>query len=132
MSEAELKLEIAIVFYKREKISAGKASEWLGMNLIEFCRELGKRELTINYDVQDFQADVETLRSLGRLLRLSVILHRLRIWQALENSIYFTNSIAPSPFLKLSTMKWLGLAGVYREHWKSKPFPGLWLNQSLT
>jgi hypothetical protein len=29
MSEAELKLEIAIVLYKREKISAGKACEWL-------------------------------------------------------------------------------------------------------
>ena len=36
-------------------------------NLIEFRRELGKRGLTINYDVEDFQADVETLRSLGRL-----------------------------------------------------------------
>jgi predicted HTH domain antitoxin len=67
MSEADLKLEIAIVLYKREKISAGKACEWLGMNLIEFRQELGKQGLTINYDVEDFQADVETLRSLGRL-----------------------------------------------------------------
>ena len=67
MSETELKLEIAIVLYKREKISAGKASEWLGINLIEFRRELGKRGITINYDVEDFQADVETLRSLGQL-----------------------------------------------------------------
>lgn len=67
MSEAELKLEIAIMLYKQEKISSGKAGEWLGMNIIEFRRELGKRELTINYDVEDFQADLETLRSLGRL-----------------------------------------------------------------
>ena len=67
MSEAELKLEIAIVLYKREKISAGKASEWLGMNLIEFRQELGKQGITINYDVDDLQADVEILRSLGRL-----------------------------------------------------------------
>ncbi len=67
MSETDLKLEVAIVLYKREKISAGKACEWLGMNLIEFRRELGKRGVTINYDVEDFQADIETLRSLGRL-----------------------------------------------------------------
>lgn len=67
MSEAEIKLEIAIVLYKREKLSAGKASEWLGINLVEFRRELGKRGLTINYGVEDIQADVETLRSLGRL-----------------------------------------------------------------
>jgi predicted HTH domain antitoxin len=67
MSEAELKLEVAIVLYKREKISAGKAAEWLGINLIEFRRELGKRGLSINYDVEDLQADIETLRALGRL-----------------------------------------------------------------
>ncbi len=67
MSEADLKLEVAVLLYKREKISAGKACEWLGLNLVEFRRELGNRELTINYDVEDFQADVETLRSLGRL-----------------------------------------------------------------
>lgn len=67
MSEADLKVEVAIILYKREKISAGKACEWLGLNLIEFRRELGNRGLTINYDVEDFQADLETLRSLGRL-----------------------------------------------------------------
>jgi predicted HTH domain antitoxin len=52
MSEADLKLEIEIVLYKREKISAGKVCEWLGLNLIEFHRELGKRELAINYAVE--------------------------------------------------------------------------------
>jgi predicted HTH domain antitoxin len=67
MSETDLKLEVAIVLYKREKISAGKACEWLGLNLIEFRRELGNRGLTINYDVDEFQADLETLRFLGRL-----------------------------------------------------------------
>ena len=67
MSEADLKIEVAIVLYKREKISAGKACEWLGFNLIEFRRELRNRGLTINYDVEDFQADLETLRALGRL-----------------------------------------------------------------
>jgi predicted HTH domain antitoxin len=67
MSEADLKLEIAIILYKREKISAGKACEWLGLNLIEFRRALRQRGLTINYNVEDFQADLETLRSLGRV-----------------------------------------------------------------
>jgi predicted HTH domain antitoxin len=67
MTEAGLKLEIAIILYKQKKISAGKACEWLGLNLIEFLRELGKRGLSINYNVEDFQADLETLRSLGRL-----------------------------------------------------------------
>lgn len=67
MSEADLKLEVAILLCKRKKISVGKACEWLGLNLIEFRRELGNRGLTINYDVDHFQADLETLHSLGRL-----------------------------------------------------------------
>lgn len=67
MSEADLKLEIAILLYKQEKISAGKACEWLGLNLIEFRHQLGKRGLTINYDVEDLQADIVTLRSIDKL-----------------------------------------------------------------
>lgn len=67
MTESELKLEIAILLYKQEKISSGKACQWLGLNLLEFRRELGKRGLTINYDVEDFEADLKTLESLGRL-----------------------------------------------------------------
>ncbi|MBD2576576.1 UPF0175 family protein [Oscillatoria sp. FACHB-1406] len=67
MSPAELALEIAIMLYKQEKISSGRACQWLGMNLIEFRRELGKRGLTINYDVEDFESDLKTLRELGRL-----------------------------------------------------------------
>ena len=67
MSEAQLKLEIAIMLYKQEKISSGRACQWLGINLIEFRRELGQRGLTINYDVEDFESDLKTLRSLGRL-----------------------------------------------------------------
>jgi len=67
MSEAQLKLEIAIMLYKQEKISSGRACQWLGMNLIEFRRELGQRGLTINYDVEDFESDLKMLRSLDRL-----------------------------------------------------------------
>ncbi|WP_413199117.1 UPF0175 family protein [Nostoc piscinale] len=67
MSADDLKLEIAIMLYKQEKISSGRACKWLGINLIDFRQELGKRGLTINYDVEDFESDLKTLRSLGRI-----------------------------------------------------------------
>ncbi|NET58413.1 MAG: UPF0175 family protein [Symploca sp. SIO2E6] len=67
MSETQLKLEIALMLYKPEKISSGRACQWLGINLIEFRRELGQRGLTINYDVEDFESDLKTLGLLGRL-----------------------------------------------------------------
>ncbi len=67
MTEDELKLEIAIMLYKQERISSGKARAWTGLTVIEFQHELAKRGLYINYDVEDFQADVKTLQSM-RLL----------------------------------------------------------------
>jgi len=67
MTEDELKLEIAIMLYKQEKISSGKARTWTGLTVIEFQHELAKRGLFINYDVKDFEADVKTLQSM-RLL----------------------------------------------------------------
>ena len=62
MTEDELKLEIAIMLYKQEKISSGKARAWTGLQVIEFQHELAKRGLCINYDVEDFQADAKSSR----------------------------------------------------------------------
>ncbi len=67
MTEEELKLEIAIMLYKQEKISSGKVRAWTGLNVIEFQQQLSLRGLSINYDVEDFQADIKTLQSLSLL-----------------------------------------------------------------
>jgi len=56
--ETELKLEIAIILYKRRKISAGTASGWNWTGLSFAGR---KRGLSVKYDVEDFQTDLETL-----------------------------------------------------------------------
>jgi predicted HTH domain antitoxin len=67
MTEDELRLEVAILLYKQNKISSGKAHGWTGLTVIDFQHELARRGLCINYDVQDFQADVKTLQSMGLL-----------------------------------------------------------------
>ncbi|MBZ8179513.1 UPF0175 family protein [Oscillatoria salina] len=67
MTEAELIIEVAIMLYKQEKISSGKARAWTGLSVIEFQEELAKRGLTINYDVEDFQEDLKTLQYLDLL-----------------------------------------------------------------
>jgi predicted HTH domain antitoxin len=67
MTEDELKLEIAIMLYKQEKISSGKARAWTGLTVIEFQHELAKRGLFINYDVEDFESDIRTLQSMELL-----------------------------------------------------------------
>ena len=67
MTEAELKLEIAILLYQQRKVSGGKARRFVGLNVLEFQHELAKRGATVNYDVEDFQVDLETLRKSGDL-----------------------------------------------------------------
>ncbi|QEI43242.1 hypothetical protein BMF77_03858 [Dolichospermum sp. UHCC 0315A] len=65
MTEAELKLEVAIMLYQQGKISSGKVRAWTELTVIEFQHELALRGLCINYDVEDFQSDVKTLESMG-------------------------------------------------------------------
>ncbi|MBW4591962.1 MAG: UPF0175 family protein [Brasilonema angustatum HA4187-MV1] len=67
ISEAELKLEIAIMLFQQEKISIGKARRLAEMNLIEFQREIASRGICVHYDVEEFEADLKTLREMGRL-----------------------------------------------------------------
>ncbi|KJH73370.1 UPF0175 family protein [Aliterella atlantica] len=67
MTEDELKLEIAIMLYSQQKISSGKVRAWTGLTVLQFQKELAKRGLCINYDVEDFQSDVKTLQSLDLL-----------------------------------------------------------------
>lgn len=67
LSEDELKLEIAIMLYIADKISSGMVRSWTGLSVIEFQHQLAKRDLYLNYDVEDLEADIETLKSLDLL-----------------------------------------------------------------
>jgi predicted HTH domain antitoxin len=67
MTEAELKQEVAVMLFERGKLSLGRASRLAGMGRIEFQRLLASRDIPMQYDVADLEADIETLRSLGRL-----------------------------------------------------------------
>ncbi|MDY7015307.1 MAG: UPF0175 family protein [Cyanobacteriota bacterium] len=67
LSEAELRLELAILLFQKYQISTGKARRLARMSLLEFRRELAKRDICVHYDVEDFRADIETLRRLEQL-----------------------------------------------------------------
>ena len=67
MSEAQLKLEIAIMLFQQDRISIGKARRLAGINLLEFQREISERDICIHYDVEEFEEDIKTLQEMGRL-----------------------------------------------------------------
>lgn len=49
-SEAELKLEIAVMLFEKEKLSLRKAAAMLGMHWLDFMKELDKRKIALHYD----------------------------------------------------------------------------------
>jgi len=67
MTESELLQEIAILLYQKEKLSLGQASRLAQMTQWQFQLLLGSREITVHYDVAEFQSDLKTLHEMGRL-----------------------------------------------------------------
>jgi predicted HTH domain antitoxin len=47
ISEADLKLEIAILLFQKDKISSGKAAEFAGIPVLEFWKELSTRNIDL-------------------------------------------------------------------------------------
>lgn len=67
MTAQELKQELAISLYKKGKLSFGKARKLAGMTVGAFQQLLGSREIPVNYDVESYEEDLETLEDVDRL-----------------------------------------------------------------
>lgn len=67
MSESELKQEIAILLFQKEKLTLGQASRLAEMTQLEFQHLLASRQIPVHYDIAEFEEDLKTLRKLGRL-----------------------------------------------------------------
>ncbi len=67
MTERELMQEIAILLYQKERLTLGQASRMAQMSQVQFQYLLASRQIPLHYDVADFEADLKTLREMGRL-----------------------------------------------------------------
>ena len=67
MTEVELKQEIAVLLFQKEKLTLEQASRLAGMSRLEFQHLLASRQIPIHYDVTEFEEDLRTLKELGRL-----------------------------------------------------------------
>ena len=67
MTEAEMKQEIAVMLFQKEKLTLAQASRFASMNRIAFQHLLASRQISVHYDVEDFEQDLQNLRSMGRL-----------------------------------------------------------------
>jgi len=65
MSAQEIRRELAVHLYAQGKLSGGKARELAEMDVVAFQCLLGSRGISANYGVEDFLADLETIKRLA-------------------------------------------------------------------
>ena len=64
VTEAEIRLEIAILLYRSERYSIGKAAEFAGIGKMQMHKELAARKIPLNITIEDVKADLEALQRL--------------------------------------------------------------------
>jgi predicted HTH domain antitoxin len=67
MTEAEMRQEIAVMLFQKEKLTLAQASRFAGINRIAFQHLLASRQIPMHYDIEDFDNDIKNLREMGRL-----------------------------------------------------------------
>jgi predicted HTH domain antitoxin len=67
MSSEELRREIAVLLFQKERLTLGQASQLADMPMADFQHLLASRGIGPHYDVDDLEDDLETLRNVGRL-----------------------------------------------------------------
>jgi predicted HTH domain antitoxin len=66
MTEDELRLELAIMLYERQKVSMGWASDFSGVGRVTFQPLLASRRVAIPYDDTAFEQDLASIRTYGQ------------------------------------------------------------------
>jgi predicted HTH domain antitoxin len=61
LSEQEFLIEIACYLYDKKRLSMGKARELAKLHLIDFQKELAKRDIDIHYSREDLDKDLKNL-----------------------------------------------------------------------
>ena len=57
---SELKVQIALYFYEKGKLSFGKARQLSGLSVWEFMERLKDNQIPIRYDIEELKEDIET------------------------------------------------------------------------
>ncbi|MFW6358382.1 MAG: UPF0175 family protein [Chroococcales cyanobacterium] len=66
MSDAEMKQEIAIMLFTKDKLTLAQASRFAELDRMSFQHLLASRKIPVHYDISDFEKDLENLREMGR------------------------------------------------------------------
>jgi predicted HTH domain antitoxin len=60
--QEQLKVELAVRLYQKRILGFGKARELAGLTKWQFLEKLAKEQIPLNYDVEELERDLETVR----------------------------------------------------------------------
>jgi predicted HTH domain antitoxin len=63
MSEAELRQEVAILLFQKERFTLGQASRFAGMSRLQFQRLLASCKISLHYDIAELREDAKSLEA---------------------------------------------------------------------
>ncbi|MBK9501804.1 MAG: UPF0175 family protein [Leptospiraceae bacterium] len=66
LAEVNLKLEFAIYLYEKDILTLEQASKLAEISYLDFQKELGNRNISIHYDEEELEKDLETLKFLDQ------------------------------------------------------------------
>ncbi len=60
----DVRLDLALGMYASDRATLGRAADIAGLTQLDFQRELGRRQIPLHYDRDDFAADLQVVREL--------------------------------------------------------------------
>ena len=62
LTEDEVKQELAVILFQKDKLTLGQASILAGMNRLQFQHLLASRKIPVHYGVAEFEEDLKKLK----------------------------------------------------------------------
>ena len=67
MTEQEVVRTLAVALFQKNRLTLGQGAHLAGLSRIEFQRLLASQDVSVHYDLADFEEDLATLSAMGRL-----------------------------------------------------------------
>lgn len=63
MSEEELRRELAVLLFQQDRLTLAQAAGLANVDRLQFQHLLASRRISVHFDIEDFEQDLETLPS---------------------------------------------------------------------
>ena len=63
LTEAELRVEIAVALFQQDRLTLGQAAAFAGLTQLDMQRTLASRRIPLHYSIEDLEHDLATVKT---------------------------------------------------------------------